>query len=88
MTPAVREALAEAEVVWLQVSADAAAARTGADSNRPLFAGRRPEEAIARLLAERAETYAAIATWTVTTCDREPDDIVDEVLALIEWSDG
>lgn len=88
MTPAVREALAEAEVVWLRVAPEAAAERTGADPNRPLFAGRPPAEAITDLLARRADTYAAVATWSVDTDGREPDDIVDEVLALIEWSDA
>lgn len=84
MTPAVREALAGADVVWLRVDPSAAAERTGADPNRPLLAGRPAQDALAELLARRAPTYAAVATWVVDTDGRAPDDIVEEIAALIE----
>lgn len=86
MTPAVRVALAGVPVVWLRVDPRAAAERTGADPNRPLLAGRPPADALADLLARRAPTYAAVATWVVDTDGRAPEQIVDEVVALIEGS--
>ena len=84
MTPRVREALADADVVWLRVDPVAAASRTGADPHRPLLAGRPPVEALADLLDRRAPTYAAVATWAVETDGRDPDDVVAEIVALIE----
>lgn len=84
LTPAVRDALAGADVVWLRVDPRAAADRTGADPNRPLLAGRPAAEALADLLARRAPTYAALATWTVDSDGRDPDDLVGQIVALIE----
>lgn len=84
MTPAVRDALAGADVVWLRVDPAAAADRTGADPNRPLLRGRPAAEALSDLLARRGPTYAAVATWIVETDSRDPDDIAREIAALIE----
>ena len=88
MTPSVRAALAEADVVWLRVDPGTAAGRTGADANRPLLAGRPAVEALTDLVARRAATYAAVATWVVDTDGRDPVDVVDEVAALVEESGG
>lgn len=88
MTPAVREALADADVVWLRVEPGEAARRTGADPNRPLLAGRPAAEALAEMLGRRASTYAALATWVVDTDGRDADDVVAEIVALIEGSDA
>ena len=78
-----RSALAGRRVVWLRVGLSAAVKRVGIDTARPLLLGNVRSRLLA-LLNERAALYAAVATETVDTDDRAPDQIAD----LIVQRDG
>jgi shikimate kinase len=66
--------------VWLQVGAAAGAHRVGLDVPRPVLLGN-VRGRLAALVAERAPLYAEVATVTVVTDDRTPDDVADLVIA-------
>ncbi len=71
-------------VVYLQVSPEEAVARVGSDiSGRPLLRGADPGSAAA-LLASRERLYQAAADITIDTADRAPEEIADEIVALVE----
>ena len=82
-TAAVRDALEDADVVWLRVTPETAAARTGADPGRPLLAGRNPADALADLLARREAVYRSVADWIVDTDGLRPAEVADAVVALL-----
>ena len=71
LSAVVRQALAGHHVVWLQVSAGAAADRVGLNSARPLLLGNVRGRLI-QLLNQRTPLYAEVATVTVATDDRPP----------------
>lgn len=75
LSPVVRQALADQHVVWLQVSAGAAADRVGLNSARPLLLGNVRGRLI-QLLNQRTPLYAEVASVTVTTDDRTADEVV------------
>ncbi len=64
LAPANRALFEGSDVVWLRADTDTLAARLGAAGDRPLLAGD-PAGALARLDAERAPLYAAVATVVV-----------------------
>jgi shikimate kinase len=68
-----------AEVVYLHVGYDQAMRRVGGDAGRPLLA--RPD--LPALYQRRLAKYAAVATLTVPTDGRGPEDISDDVLARL-----
>jgi shikimate kinase len=68
-----------ADVVYLRVSYAEAMRRVGGDRGRPMLA--RP--GVERLLAERDPGYAAVATLTVETGQRGPEEIALDVLAQL-----
>jgi shikimate kinase len=68
-----------AEVVYLHVGYDQAMRRVGGDAGRPLLA--RPD--LPALYQRRLAIYAAVATLTVPTDGRGPEDISDDVLARL-----
>jgi shikimate kinase len=68
-----------AEVVYLHVGYDQAMRRVGGDEGRPLLA--RPD--LPALYQRRLPVYAAVATLTVHTDGRRPDDISDDILARL-----
>ena len=82
LSAAVREALAEEHVVWLQVSAGTAADRVGLNSARPLLLGNVRGRLI-QLLNQRTPLYAAVSSLAVVTDDRTADEVVAVVLAGI-----
>ena len=86
MTPEIAEALAGVRTIWLQVDARNAAQRIGLDAGRPLLAGGGVRATLIRLMNERAPVYAAGAHHTLDTSGREPAELVDEVLSLLEES--
>lgn len=79
LSAVVRQALAEHHVVWLQVSAGAAADRVGLNSARPLLLGNVRGRLI-QLLNQRTPLYAEVATVTVATDDRTADEVVTVVV--------
>ncbi|MGC4932434.1 shikimate kinase [Gordonia sp. DT30] len=81
-TEAVRDALGGHRVVHLKVDADAGFARVSG-SDRPLLAGADPAERYRLLLAERAGTYAEVATIEVDAARGDAHDVADTIIAAI-----
>jgi shikimate kinase len=75
LSAAIRESLTDHQVVWLQVSAGAAAERVGLNSARPLLLGNVRGRLI-QLLNQRTPLYAEVASLTVATDDRTADEVV------------
>lgn len=83
--PANRDALAARSlVVWLRATPETAAARVGDGAGRPLLEGSSPVEVLRRLAEERSPRYEAAADLVVDTDDRTPDEVADEVVALLD----
>jgi len=69
-------------VVWLDVDLPSAAKRVGLSRDRPLLTVN-PRAMLRTMLEQRAPLYAEVATATVATAGREPDDVIAEVVALV-----
>ena len=69
-------------VVWLDVDLASAAKRVGLSRDRPIL-GVNPRAMLRHMLETRAPLYDEIATRTVATGNREPADVVDDVLAAL-----
>jgi shikimate kinase len=69
-------------VVWLDVDLGSAAKRVGLSRDRPLLAVN-PRAMLRTMLEDRAPMYREVATATVPTSNRMPDDVVGDVLALL-----
>jgi shikimate kinase len=82
MDPGTRELLAGQRMVYLETGFAAAAHRAGLDAPRPLLIGN-PRARMRELLAERLPVYEGLAWVTVTTDDRAPQDIADEIAATV-----
>jgi shikimate kinase len=80
--PVTRERLRGQRVVHLVVSAAAAARRVGLARERPVLA-LNPRATLTRLLAERAPLYAEVATTSVDTDQRDPDEIAAEIVRRV-----
>ena len=74
-----RALLASLRVVFLDVGLADAASRVGLNRDRPLLIGN-PRAQLNRLMNERRPLYEQVATITVDTSGRTPEDVVDEVL--------
>lgn len=82
MDPGARQLLGGQRVVYLEAGFAAAAHRTGLDAPRPLLIGN-PRTRMRELLAERLPVYEGLAWVTVSTDDRAPQEIADEIAATI-----
>jgi shikimate kinase len=69
-------------IVWLDVDLHSAAKRVGLSRDRPLLAVN-PRAMLRTMLEERAPLYGEVATHTVITSGREPDQVITEVLAVL-----
>jgi shikimate kinase len=78
--PATRALLAAAPVAYLRVGYAEALARVGGDAGRPMLARRD----VRALHAERETVYASVATVTVDTDGRLPDEIALDLLGALE----
>jgi len=78
-----RAAFANAFVVCLDANLDALCARIGDATDRPMLAGDERRARIQALLELRQPAYAQIATHVDTT-DKSPEEIADEIIALME----
>lgn len=78
--PVTQSLLTNVPVVYLRVSYEAAMARVGGDKGRPMLA--RPD--VRSLYAQRQALYARVATVTVDTDTRLPDEIVLDVLTALD----
>lgn len=79
LDPNTRQLLKTANVCWLRVSAPVAAKRVGLDQPRPVLVGNVRSQMV-RLLNDREPLYAQVATFSVDTDDRTPDEVVVEVM--------
>ena len=71
-------------VVWLEVSAAAAARRVESSiATRPLLREGSPETRLAALLAERAPLYAEVAEVRVATDGKTADQVTDAVAGAL-----
>ena len=76
-------ALLEPErIVFLDVDITDAARRIGFNRDRPLLLGN-PRAQWIRLMAARRPLYEQVATYTVTTDGKSPDEVADEVVARV-----
>jgi shikimate kinase len=82
MDPGTRELLAGQRMVYLETGFAAAAHRAGLDAPRPLLIGN-PRARMRELLAERLPVYEGLAWVTVSTDERAPQEIADEIAATI-----
>jgi shikimate kinase len=69
-------------VLWLDVDLPSAAKRVGLSRDRPIL-GINPRAMLRHMLETRAPLYGEVATLTVRTGGRTPEDVVDEVLAAL-----
>jgi shikimate kinase len=69
-------------VVWLDVDLPSAARRVGLSRDRPIL-GINPRAMLRHMLETRAPLYGEVATLTVPTGGRTPEDVVAEVLAAL-----
>jgi shikimate kinase len=74
LDPATRDLLAGHTVVFLKVGLSEAVKRVGLGSSRPLLLGN-VRSRIKALLAERTPIYESVATLTVDTDGRPPDEV-------------
>jgi len=83
LSPVTRERLTGHTVVFLTVGLATAVNRVGLDKGRPILA-LNPRATLRHLLEARAPLYRQVATLTVETDGRTPDEIADEVLASLD----
>lgn len=69
-------------VVWLDVDLPSAAKRVGLSRDRPIL-GVNPRAMLRHMLETRAPLYAEVATATVPTGGRAPEDVVADVAAAL-----
>jgi shikimate kinase len=70
-------------VAWLDIDLASAAKRAGLSRDRPLLA-LNPRAMLRQMLETRAPLYREVATVSVHTGDRTPEDVVADVLAALE----
>ena len=77
-----RRLLAAHTVVYLTVDLGEAVSRVGLDQGgRPLLAVN-PRATLRYLMEQRRPLYEEVATYTVDTSGRTPEDVVDEIVSL------
>ena len=79
LDPETRTLLTGRTVVFLDVGIKDAARRIGLNRDRPLLLGN-PRAQWIRLMADRRALYEEVATVTVQTDGRTPDEVADEVV--------
>ncbi len=85
--PATVADLQERLVIWLKVSAPNAISRTGLNAARPVALGNVRAQ-LAKLLAERAPFYEAVADLALDTDHRAVDEICDEIAEFLTSRTG
>jgi shikimate kinase len=87
MDPRVEAALGGHVVVFLDVRIAEAAQRIGFNRDRPLLVGN-PRARWTRLMEVRRPVYQRVATVTVATDGRTPDEVADEVVEALRLRPG
>ena len=80
-----RELLAGHTVVFLRVGLAAAVKRVGLGTGRPLLLGN-VRARVKALLDERTPIYESVATFSVDTDERTPEDVATEIARAVELS--
>jgi shikimate kinase len=83
LDPGTRERLAGHTVVFLRVGLSDAVKRVGLGTSRPLLLGN-VRSRIKALLDERTAIYESVATLTVDTDGRTPEDVAGEIRETLE----
>src|SRR5690606_5887270 len=83
MQEEIAAALEGRAVIFLDVGIADAARRIGFDTSRPLLAVN-PRATWIAMMSSRRETYGRLARWRVDTAGRSPQEVVEEILALLE----
>jgi shikimate kinase len=78
----IRRLLRSQPVVFLEIGLTDAAKRIGLNRDRPVLIAN-PRAELKRMIDERRPLYHEIATWTVDTAGRTPDQVVEAVLASV-----
>ncbi|MBD0292347.1 MAG: shikimate kinase [Jiangellaceae bacterium] len=79
MDASTRQRMVGHHVVFLDVGLTEAVARIGLNRDRPLLLAN-PRATLKRMIEERRPYYAEVATSTVNTSIRTPDEVVEAVL--------
>jgi shikimate kinase len=87
LSQATRDLLAGQRVVYLETGFRAVAKRTGLDGPHPPIPGN-PRGRFRQFLEERRPLYEGLAWLTVTTDDRDPEQVTGEIAAAIAASRG
>jgi shikimate kinase len=82
LDPDTRALLTAHTVVFLDVTLEAAVKRVGMARDRPLLLGN-PRTQLGLLMKERKPLYADVATLTVDTSDRTPDEVVATIVETL-----
>jgi shikimate kinase len=67
-------------VVYLRTSVEQQLARTSRDKNRPLLQTEDPKQVLADLFAKRDPLYQEIADIVIQTDQRNPKNVVNEIM--------
>nr|WP_180218009.1 shikimate kinase [Streptomyces albus] len=78
-----RRLLAGHPVVFLEMGVNEAVKRVGLDAPRPLLVIN-PRQQWRRLMEERRPLYTEVARAVVSTEDRTPEQVADEILAALQ----
>lgn len=78
-----RDLLAGHTVVYLTVDLSSAVTRVGLDHGRPLLAVN-PRATLRFLMEQRKPLYEQVATHTVDTGGRTPEEVIDEIMSLVK----
>ena len=87
LDPGTRERLDGQRVVFLRVGLSDAVKRVGLGVGRPLLLGN-VRARVKALLDERTPVYDAVATVTVDTDGKTPEQVADEVAVAVEELEG
>lgn len=79
LAPETQELLAAHTVIYLEVGLSAAVQRVGLATARPLLV-LNPRSQFRKLMEERRPVYERLATITVATDDRDPAELVEEIV--------
>lgn len=82
LSEATREVLTGLPVAWLDVDLSNAAQRVGLNQARPLLLGN-VRNTMKKLLEDRDPLYAAVARWKISTSDKSPAAVAQEIAALL-----
>jgi shikimate kinase len=87
MDPGTRELLRAHAVVFLDVSLAEASGRVGLSAPRPLLLGN-VRGRLKGLMEERRPLYLEVATTTVDTTGRAPEEVVEDIVERLGLADG